>query len=79
MGFYHGLPASKVAFSDDGSLLIVAFGTKLTLWDPDTNALQKVLGHNDGKEIRSVFVIQLAEFLGKILKKKKKNLIFKIE
>ncbi|RHY92173.1 hypothetical protein DYB37_000330 [Aphanomyces astaci] len=34
-----------VAFSHDGSLLAVAYGALLTLWDPVTNVLQSVLSY----------------------------------
>ncbi|XP_067932246.1 WD repeat-containing protein 75-like isoform X1 [Watersipora subatra] len=38
-GYYKDRPCSAASFSDDGSLLAVAFGDTLTLWDPLENYL----------------------------------------
>ena len=43
VGFYRNLPAGKAAFSDDGSLLAVVFGSCITLWDPENNQLKETL------------------------------------
>ncbi|KAF0700325.1 Aste57867_9138 [Aphanomyces stellatus] len=42
---FRDVAIGAVAFSDDGSLLAVAYGSLLTLWDPDTNVLQSVLAY----------------------------------
>ncbi|KAG1668638.1 hypothetical protein FOA52_002492 [Chlamydomonas sp. UWO 241] len=42
-GAYRGLPLTAVAFSTDGSVLAVAAGSKVTLWDPVTCGLAAVL------------------------------------
>ena len=45
VGFYRNEPASEASFSEDGSLLAVAFAGVLTLWDPSTNQLRATLPH----------------------------------
>eukprot|EP00750_Incisomonas_marina_P006245 INCI14384.3.p1 GENE.INCI14384.3~~INCI14384.3.p1 ORF type:complete len:1025 (+),score=154.79 INCI14384.3:243-3317(+) len=47
---YRGLPASAVAFAEDGSLLAIAFGSNVTLWNPHTNTLLHVLPHQPSSE-----------------------------
>ncbi|OQR96978.1 hypothetical protein ACHHYP_12857 [Achlya hypogyna] len=42
---YRRASVGAVAFSDDGSLLAVAYGPLVTLWDPATNALRSVLAY----------------------------------
>lgn len=44
-------PVTAVAFACDGSLLAVAYGTKVTLWDVATHALRHVLASADGHSI----------------------------
>lgn len=39
MGYYKEQQCSLATFSDDGSVLAVAFGKTLTLWDPLENHL----------------------------------------
>ena len=53
-GFYRSYKAGPADFSEDGSLLAVAFENHLTLWDPDTNALRLTLEQRSG-DIRCVF------------------------
>ncbi|OAD67237.1 hypothetical protein PHYBLDRAFT_85784 [Phycomyces blakesleeanus NRRL 1555(-)] len=43
VGAYRDSPATGAAFSDDGSILAVSFGSMLTLWDPYENTLQGIL------------------------------------
>ncbi|XP_025094172.1 WD repeat-containing protein 75-like [Pomacea canaliculata] len=60
VGFYRDHPAGVARFSEDGSILAVAFGATLTLWDPDVNVLKAVVsdpGHSE--------VIRFVEFGGK--------------
>ncbi|KAH9133045.1 hypothetical protein LEN26_007170 [Aphanomyces euteiches] len=38
-------PIGAIAFSEDGSLLAVAYDSLLTLWDPTTNVLKSVLSY----------------------------------
>lgn len=50
VGFYRDHPAGVARFSEDGSILAVAFGATLTLWDPDVNVLKAVVsdpGHSE--------------------------------
>lgn len=47
-------PITAVAFAADGSLLAVAYGHLLTLWDVSTNALRHVISSADGAPIRQV-------------------------
>ncbi|KAE9137689.1 hypothetical protein PF010_g1233 [Phytophthora fragariae] len=47
-------PVTAVSFARDGSLLAVAYGNKLTLWDVATHSLRRVIGSADGKEIRQI-------------------------
>ncbi|GLC42212.1 hypothetical protein PLESTB_000643100 [Pleodorina starrii] len=42
-GGYKGLPLAAAAFSADGSVLAVAAGARVTLWDAESNALAAVL------------------------------------
>ncbi|KAG2426597.1 hypothetical protein HXX76_012913 [Chlamydomonas incerta] len=42
-GGYKGLPLGAAAFSADGSVLAVAAGSRVTLWDADSNALAAAL------------------------------------
>jgi len=42
---YRDLPAGDVTFSSDGSILGVAFGPCLTLWDPEECELKSSLSH----------------------------------
>jgi len=41
VGFYRQKPAGDVAFSEDGSVLAVAFNDVITLWDPDYNTMHQ--------------------------------------
>ena len=43
VGFYRDRESGDVDFSEDGSLLAVAFGPTVTLWDPETNQLRSTL------------------------------------
>ncbi|XP_078656195.1 WD repeat-containing protein 75-like isoform X2 [Branchiostoma floridae x Branchiostoma belcheri] len=45
VGTYRDLEAKDVAFSEDGSLLAVAFGQSLTIWDPYTIDLKTTFCH----------------------------------
>lgn len=40
VGYYRNLPARDASFSMDGSVLGVAFGPCLTLWNPESCSLQ---------------------------------------
>ncbi|EFJ41335.1 hypothetical protein VOLCADRAFT_107736 [Volvox carteri f. nagariensis] len=42
-GGYKGLPLAAATFSTDGSVLAVAAGARVTLWDAESNALAAVL------------------------------------
>ncbi|XP_064617903.1 WD repeat-containing protein 75-like [Liolophura sinensis] len=50
VGFYRGLPAGQAAFSEDGSLLAVAFVSIITIWDPYTNALRTTFNRKDHQD-----------------------------
>ncbi len=55
VGYYKEEEAAPADFSEDGSLLAVGFGSSVTLWDPDTNALKTNLLHTAGNaQIRCV-------------------------
>lgn len=56
---FRDAPITAVAFAADGSLLAVAYGHLLTLWDVATNALRHVISSADGSAIQDV------AFLGK--------------
>ena len=47
---YRGLPANAIAFAEDGSILAIAFGNNVTLWNPHTNTLLHVLPHQPNSE-----------------------------
>ncbi|XP_069110726.1 WD repeat-containing protein 75-like isoform X1 [Argopecten irradians] len=49
VGFYHDQPAGTCSFTADGSLLGVAFGTSITLWDPDNNVLRETMRSQQGQ------------------------------
>eukprot|EP01137_Pigoraptor_chileana_P009467 Opistho-2@57784 len=62
--FYQGLPAHAAAFSEDGSLVAVAFGSTVTLWDPVSNSLQGVLSYPPSNEkVSFVAFIAASPFL----------------
>lgn len=44
-GEFRNLKPSTVSFSEDGSLLAIAFENIITLWDPMTTNLNKTLSH----------------------------------
>ncbi|XP_043698630.1 WD repeat-containing protein 75 [Telopea speciosissima] len=46
VGSYKKKPMTAAAFSADGSVLAVAAGTVVTLWDPDRNVLVAVIGES---------------------------------
>ena len=46
VGYYQDLPASKISFSEDGSLLAVVFDSKITLWEPEICLLKRTLIHS---------------------------------
>ncbi|CAH3175366.1 unnamed protein product [Porites evermanni] len=43
VGFYDDTPCQDAAFSQDGSLLAVAYSQTITLWTPETNEMRKTL------------------------------------
>ncbi|KAK2562049.1 WD repeat-containing protein 75 [Acropora cervicornis] len=43
VGYYGDTPCQGAAFSQDGSLLAVAYSQTITLWNPETNELRKTL------------------------------------
>ncbi|XP_035216320.1 WD repeat-containing protein 75-like [Stegodyphus dumicola] len=49
MGCYRDLPAGDACFSEEGSLLAVAFGKAATLWTVDSTALKAVLCNDKSK------------------------------
>ncbi|KAJ0400814.1 hypothetical protein ATCC90586_001977 [Pythium insidiosum] len=51
---FRDAPISTIAFARDGSLVAVAYGALLTLWDLSTMALRGVLSSADGAAIRHV-------------------------
>ncbi|RUS25040.1 WD40-repeat-containing domain protein [Jimgerdemannia flammicorona] len=59
IGVYRDYVPHHAAFSDDGSILAVAYGQIVTLWDPYTNTFQGVLVHPPEHR-----VVKRIEFLG---------------
>eukprot|EP00743_Colponemidia_sp_Colp-15_P005541 GILK01005961.1.p1 GENE.GILK01005961.1~~GILK01005961.1.p1 ORF type:complete len:964 (-),score=206.41 GILK01005961.1:37-2928(-) len=59
VGFYRDYQVRHAAFSADGSILAVAYGQIVTLWDPVSNTLLKTLSHPPPSE-----QIQKLSFLG---------------
>ncbi|CEG49669.1 WD40 repeat protein [Plasmopara halstedii] len=51
---YRDEPITALAFARDGSLLAVAYGNKLTLWDITTHALRRVIPSADGNTIKQI-------------------------
>ncbi|POM65988.1 WD40 repeat-like protein [Phytophthora palmivora] len=47
-------PVTAVSFARDGSLLAVAYGNKLTLWDVATHSLRRVIPSADGQKITQI-------------------------
>ncbi|KAG7386613.1 WD repeat-containing protein 75 [Phytophthora pseudosyringae] len=47
-------PVTAVGFARDGSLLAVAYGNKLTLWDVATHSLRRVIPSADGQKINQI-------------------------
>jgi NET1-associated nuclear protein 1 (U3 small nucleolar RNA-associated protein 17) len=52
---FRDMAISTIAFSSDGSLVAVAYGALLTLWDLSTMALRGVLTSADGMAIQQIF------------------------
>ena len=46
------MPCADFDFSEDGSLLAIAFESTLTLWNPDTNGLRLTLESGSNGKIR---------------------------
>lgn len=64
VGHYRSYPTSGGAFSSDGSLLAVAYGQVLTLWDPFTLTLKHTLLHpSPAHPIRFVSFLPHTPFL----------------
>eukprot|EP00742_Colponemidia_sp_Colp-10_P006743 GILJ01007228.1.p1 GENE.GILJ01007228.1~~GILJ01007228.1.p1 ORF type:complete len:966 (+),score=178.71 GILJ01007228.1:103-3000(+) len=59
VGFYRDYQVRHAAFSADGSILAIAYGQIVTLWDPVSNTLLKTLSHPPPSE-----QIQKLSFLG---------------
>ncbi|CAI5706959.1 unnamed protein product [Peronospora effusa] len=47
-------PITAIGFARDGSLLAVAYGNKLTLWDITTHTLRRVFPSADGQKIKQI-------------------------
>lgn len=45
VGHYHDMVPGSASFSEDGSVVAVAFNHVLTLWIPNTNTLKTILYH----------------------------------
>jgi len=59
IGVYRDYVAHHAAFSEDGSILAVAYGQIVTMWDPYTNTFQRALIHPpENRAVKKV------EFLG---------------
>eukprot|EP01116_Phalansterium_solitarium_P023920 TRINITY_DN8595_c0_g1_i1.p1 TRINITY_DN8595_c0_g1~~TRINITY_DN8595_c0_g1_i1.p1 ORF type:complete len:1176 (+),score=463.09 TRINITY_DN8595_c0_g1_i1:143-3670(+) len=64
VGSYKGLRAKHSAFSADGSLLAVAFGEVITLWNPATNVLlRELVAYPPTSEIRRVAFVPKSGYL----------------
>lgn len=62
--FRGGMPATAVSFSGDSSLLAVAFGHTVTLWQPATNTLTRTLAHpRPEQHIRHMSFVGASQFL----------------
>jgi NET1-associated nuclear protein 1 (U3 small nucleolar RNA-associated protein 17) len=55
IGGYKNLPASCVAFSPDGSIMAISYGQVVTLWDPSTSTLVRVLTYPADGVVRVEF------------------------
>ncbi|KAL6045495.1 NET1-associated nuclear protein 1 [Balamuthia mandrillaris] len=64
VGFYKDSPATAAAFSSDGSLLAIAYGQVITLWDAINNALHHTLCHPvPNEEIKGLAFVPDTSFL----------------
>ncbi|GAX72998.1 hypothetical protein CEUSTIGMA_g450.t1 [Chlamydomonas eustigma] len=68
MGGYKGLPITASAFSTDGSILALAAGSKVTLWDPMTCRLAAVLSstpeqHVSGLQLTRISFISSSPYI----------------
>ena len=62
-GDFRKLTPTAQSFSEDGSLLAIAFESTITLWDPMTSALNSTLAHSlIDAPIESVMILYLTSF-----------------
>ncbi|OBZ86761.1 WD repeat-containing protein 75 [Choanephora cucurbitarum] len=54
VGVYRDSAPSAVSFSEDGSILAVAFGQAITIWDPYLNSIQAVLAQPNPEDIEQL-------------------------
>jgi WD40 repeat protein len=63
----HATPREAVAFSSDDSLLAVAFGDTITLWDARTGSLLTSLPHMDDSPVESLQFLTTGRYLDLLL------------
>ncbi|ORX56771.1 WD40 repeat-like protein [Hesseltinella vesiculosa] len=63
VGMYRDLIPSAAAFSPDGSMLVVAFGAILTIWDPTHNTVQASLCTPESDPILSLAFVSDSPYL----------------
>nr|XP_018263992.1 uncharacterized protein I303_03870 [Kwoniella dejecticola CBS 10117]OBR86150.1 hypothetical protein I303_03870 [Kwoniella dejecticola CBS 10117] len=61
---YRGLPIFDSAFSPDGTIVVLAHGSVVTLWDVESNVLLKVFDTSSGSDVTQIgFVGQEGRYL----------------
>eukprot|EP00128_Syssomonas_multiformis_P007279 Colp12_sorted_trinity150504_noHs@23611 len=64
VGFYRDFLSHDADFAEDGSLLAVAYGQTVTLWDPSYTALLNTLTHSvSTEEVKRVMFVPKTHFL----------------
>lgn len=62
-GMYRNYVPTQAAFSTDGSILAVSFGSHITLWDPQQNSIQRVLVQPVAEDIQRLHFIGDSPFV----------------
>ncbi|KAF7726185.1 WD repeat-containing protein 75 [Apophysomyces ossiformis] len=63
IGVYRDYEPQAAAFSDDGSILAVAFGPIITLWDPFQNTIQGILATSDVHHVTKLHFLPETPYL----------------
>ncbi|KAG0175655.1 WD repeat-containing protein 75 [Apophysomyces sp. BC1015] len=63
IGVYRDYEPQVATFSDDGSILAVAFGPIITMWDPFQNTIQGILANSDVHHVTKLHFLPESPYL----------------